>query len=72
MEFPRFFQANLNEIPNISLFSTLLFISFYRNLKKKREIVKAISPSIYYPSKIYIYIKERGKERSGEDSRLRG
>lgn len=79
MEFrvvPRFFQANLNEIPNISLFSTLPFISLYRNLKKKkeREIVESNFSKYLLPVQdIYIYIKERGKKRSGEEtSRLRG
>lgn len=42
-------------------------------LEKKREIVKAISPSIYYPSKIYIYKRKRkGKVGRGfETSRLK-
>lgn len=55
MEFPRFFQANLNEIPNISLFSTLLFISFYRNLKKKEKSSKQFL-QVFITRPRYIYI----------------
>lgn len=54
------------------IFHASLYFILPKLEKKKRNRQSNFSKYLLPIQDIYIYIKERGKERSGKDSRLRG